>query len=120
MAPTASALAVRVERPSCNLNSSDDLFGKTWAGRLAWPCVVRGLMRRRDAGWGGGKEAERERQNERASEMGGAEDRLLLRTARRGEGEEEDGRHHAACRERWLCFRSGRAGFLVFSSIAEC
>ena len=79
---------VRVERPFGNLNSSDDLFGKTWAGPAR-----RGLMRRRDAGWGG--EREREREPKRTGEMGGAEDRLLLRTGRRGASEEE-GRPRAA------------------------
>ena len=66
----------RVERPSGNLNSSDDLFGKTWAG----PTVRGAWLDEEEARcWMG-----RESQNERASEMGGAEDRLLLRTARRG------------------------------------
>ena len=42
-----------------------------------------------------GREGEPKRTSERAVEMGGAEDRLLLRTGRRGASEEE-GRPRAA------------------------
>ena len=45
--------------------------------------------------WMGRREGEREREPKRTGEMGGAEDRLLLRTGRRGASEEE-GRPRAA------------------------
>ena len=101
----------RVERPSGNLNSSDDLFGKTWAGptvRGAWLDEEEarcGMGREREGGREGG---EPKRTNERDGR--GRRQALIKNGAarRRMDGGTADIIPPAE-RERWPYIRIGRA-----------